>query len=115
MGYLLCAADRLPAQVWGCACRRPPVPAHPRFTKAPLSDNLLGCLAGIDVHFLTLPAHFKNPFVRDWILLHGMLDTSRATCKRILSGWASQKYPGRPAHMLLCPHGCQQQGDAQQQ
>jgi 1-acyl-sn-glycerol-3-phosphate acyltransferase len=41
---------------------------------------------GIDVHFLTLPAHFKNPFVRDWILLHGMLDTSRATCKRILSG-----------------------------
>jgi Diacylglycerol acyltransferase len=44
------------------------------------------CPAGIDVHFLTLPAHFKNPFVRDWILLHGMLDTSRATCKRILSG-----------------------------
>ena len=42
------------------------------------------------MHFLTLPAHFKNPFVRDWILLHGMLDTSRATCKRILSGWATQ-------------------------
>ena len=44
------------------------------------------------MHFLTLPAHFKNPFVRDWILLHGMLDTSRATCKRILSGWATQHF-----------------------
>jgi hypothetical protein len=44
------------------------------------------------VHFLTLPTHFKNPFVRDWILLHGMLDTSRATCKRILSGWAIKQF-----------------------
>ncbi len=41
------------------------------------------------MHFLTLPGHFKCPLVRDWILLHGMLDTSRATCKRILSGCAS--------------------------
>mmetsp|Transcript_15470 Transcript_15470/g.46692 ORF Transcript_15470/g.46692 Transcript_15470/m.46692 type:complete len:324 (-) Transcript_15470:1904-2875(-) len=39
---------------------------------------------GLSVHFLTLPGHFKNPFVRDWILLHGMLDTSRATCQRIV-------------------------------
>lgn len=39
---------------------------------------------GLSVHFLTLPGHFKNPFVRDWILLHGMLDTSRETCKRVV-------------------------------
>ena len=45
---------------------------------------------GIDVHFLTLVGHFRLPLVRDYILLHGMLDCSRNTCKRVLSGCASQ-------------------------
>ena len=42
---------------------------------------------GIDVHFLTLVGHFKLPLVRDYILLHGMLDCSRDTCKRVLTGY----------------------------
>jgi hypothetical protein len=43
---------------------------------------------GIDVHFTTLVMHFRCPLVRDYILLHGMLDCSRDTCKRVLMGCA---------------------------
>ena len=41
---------------------------------------------GIDVHFTTLVMHFRCPLVRDYILLHGMLDCSRDTLKRVLTG-----------------------------
>ena len=42
------------------------------------------CLAaGLSVHFLTLPGHFKNPFVRDWILLHGKGRSARIHCHSI--------------------------------
>lgn len=48
--------------------------------------NFSKIFPGIDVHFLTLVGHFKLPLVRDYILLHGMLDCSRDTCKRVLTG-----------------------------
>ena len=48
---------------------------------------------GLDVHFTTLVMHFRCPFVRDYILLHGMLDCSRATCKRVLTGCARLGLP----------------------
>jgi len=60
------------------------------FTPPPRRRDTLGAqiFPGLDVHFTTLVMHFRCPFVRDYILLHGMLDCSRATCKRVLTGCA---------------------------
>lgn len=44
---------------------------------------------GIDPHFLTLVLHLKLPIIREIIMMHGMLDCSRETCKRILTGCAA--------------------------
>ena len=49
------------------------------------------------MHFTTLVMHFRCPLVRDYILLHGMLDCSRDTCKRVLTGCAVS-----PGPLMLC-------------
>ena len=39
---------------------------------------------GIKMHVLTLTTNLRMPFLREYLLLHGLSDVSRGTCIKIL-------------------------------
>ena len=39
---------------------------------------------GVNPHFLTLTPHFRTPFLREYLLLHGICDSAKETCTRLL-------------------------------
>ncbi len=41
--------------------------------------------AGIRFYMLTLVQNFYIPFIRDFVLAHGMCDCARSTCLRLLT------------------------------
>ncbi|GLC63189.1 hypothetical protein PLESTF_000010000 [Pleodorina starrii] len=51
---------------------------------------------GIDVHAATLESNFRTPFLREYILLHGLIDAGRETIRRVLTG-----PPGRSVLLVV--------------
>ncbi|KAL3145161.1 hypothetical protein ABBQ38_001761 [Trebouxia sp. C0009 RCD-2024] len=45
---------------------------------------------GLKMHVLTLTTNLRMPFMREYLLLHGLSDVSRETCLKILSGGKGQ-------------------------
>ena len=39
------------------------------------------------MHVLTLTTNLRMPFMREYLLLHGLSDVSRQTCTKILKRW----------------------------
>ncbi|CAL8469820.1 g9362 [Coccomyxa elongata] len=48
--------------------------------------NVSKTFPGIRFHMLTLVQNFYIPFIRDFVLAHGMCDCARSTCLRLLKG-----------------------------
>lgn len=48
------------------------------------------CLAGIDIHPMTLEINFKLPFMREFLLLHGVVDASKSACLMVLGKGSGQ-------------------------
>jgi len=42
---------------------------------------------GLTMHVLTLTTNLRMPFMREYLLLHGLSDVSRQTCTKILKRW----------------------------
>ncbi|GAQ84187.1 2-acylglycerol O-acyltransferase 2 [Klebsormidium nitens] len=40
---------------------------------------------GVNPHFLTLTPHFRTPFLREFLLLHGVCDSAKETCVGLLA------------------------------
>ncbi|EFJ49380.1 hypothetical protein VOLCADRAFT_89744 [Volvox carteri f. nagariensis] len=51
---------------------------------------------GIDLHAATLGSNFRVPLLREYVLLHGMVDASRDTLRAVLGG-----PPGRSALLVV--------------
>lgn len=47
-------------------------------------------LAGIDIHPMTLEINFKIPFMREFLLLHGVVDASKSACLMTLGKGSGQ-------------------------
>ena len=52
-----------------------------------INFQIVGCVAGTGIRFymLTLVQNFYIPFIRDFVLAHGMCDCARATCLHLLT------------------------------
>lgn len=50
----------------------------------------LWCPAGIDIHPMTLEVNFKLPFMREFLLLHGVVDASKTACLMVLGKGSGQ-------------------------
>jgi hypothetical protein len=46
--------------------------------------------AGIDIHPMTLEINFKIPFMREFLLLHGVVDASKSACLMTLGKGSGQ-------------------------
>jgi 2-acylglycerol O-acyltransferase 2 len=46
--------------------------------------------AGIDIHPMTLEINFKLPFMREFLLLHGVVDASKTACLMVLGKGSGQ-------------------------
>lgn len=46
--------------------------------------------AGIDIHPMTLEVNFKLPFMREFLLLHGVVDASKTSCLMVLGKGSGQ-------------------------
>lgn len=46
--------------------------------------------AGIDIHPMTLEVNFKLPFMREFLLLHGVVDASKTACLMVLGKGSGQ-------------------------
>ena len=51
---------------------------------------------GLTMHVLTLTTNLRMPFMREYLLLHGLSDVSRQTCIKILKRYCMQR--------LTCVH-----------
>jgi 2-acylglycerol O-acyltransferase 2 len=49
-----------------------------------------GVPAGIDIHPMTLEINFKIPFMREFLLLHGVVDASKSACLMTLGKGSGQ-------------------------
>lgn len=58
-------------------------------------------LTGIDIHPMTLEINFRIPFMREFLLLHGVVDASKQSCLMVLG-----KGPGQA--ILLAVGGAQE-------
>lgn len=45
---------------------------------------------GIDIHPMTLEINFRVPFMREYLLLHGVVDASKQSCLMVLGKGAGQ-------------------------
>jgi len=52
-------------------------------------QNVTVC-AGIDIHPMTLEVNFKLPFMREFLLLHGVVDASKTSCLMVLGKGSGQ-------------------------
>lgn len=46
--------------------------------------------AGIDIHPMTLEINFRLPFMREFLLLHGVVDASKSSCLWVLGKGSGQ-------------------------
>lgn len=46
--------------------------------------------AGIDIHPMTLEVNFRLPFMREFLLLHGVVDASKTSCLMVLGKGSGQ-------------------------
>lgn len=50
----------------------------------------LDTAAGIDIHPMTLEVNFRLPFMREFLLLHGVVDASKSACLMVLGKGSGQ-------------------------
>jgi hypothetical protein len=51
---------------------------------------MLVLCAGIDIHPMTLEVNFRLPFMREFLLLHGVVDASKTSCLMVLGKGSGQ-------------------------
>jgi hypothetical protein len=56
----------------------------------PPEGYLVFYLAGIDIHPMTLEINFRLPFMREFLLLHGVVDASKSACLWVLGKGSGQ-------------------------